>query len=100
MPVLERPSVCTFDCADTCSLTVTVEDGRISKVRGSMASPYTHGVICSKVSRDMPAYVHGPTRLLRPLRRTGPKGAGQFEPISWETALSEIRGRVGAVIER
>ena len=70
MAVLERPSVCTFDCADTCSLTVTVDDGRIAKVRGSHASPYTEGVICSKVSTDMPAYVHGPDRLLHPLRRT------------------------------
>jgi anaerobic selenocysteine-containing dehydrogenase len=100
MAVLERPSVCTFDCADTCSLTVTVDDGRIAKVRGSHASPYTEGVICSKVSTDMPAYVHGPDRLLYPLRRTGPKGSGTFERITWDQALSEVRNRVGQVIEQ
>lgn len=100
MPVLERPSVCTFDCADTCSLTVTVNDGHIAKVRGSHASPYTEGVICSKVSTDMPAYVHGPDRLLHPLHRTGPKGRGSFERITWDAALTEVRARVGQVIEQ
>jgi anaerobic selenocysteine-containing dehydrogenase len=98
--VIERASVCTFDCPDTCSLSVTVEAGRITKVRGSDAAPFTAGVICNKIAQEMGAFVHGPQRLLKPLRRTGPKGSGQFEPISWDTALDEIHARVGAVIER
>jgi anaerobic selenocysteine-containing dehydrogenase len=96
----ERPSVCTFDCPDTCSLTVTVEDEHIVKVRGSEAMPFTDGVICNKVAQEMGAFVHGPQRLLFPLRRTGPKGAGQFERISWDAALDEIHARVSAVIDR
>src|SRR5262249_27681671 len=100
MAVLEHPSVCTFDCADTCSLTVTVDDGRIAKVRGSEALPLTDGVICNKVAHGMTAFVHGPQRLLSPLRRVGAKGEGRFERIDWTTALAEIRERVGAVIER
>jgi anaerobic selenocysteine-containing dehydrogenase len=98
--VIERASACTFDCPDTCSLSVTVEDGQISKVRGSEAAPFTAGVICNKVAQDMGAFVHGPQRLLHPLRRTGPKGSGQFEPISWDAALDEIHARVSTVIER
>jgi anaerobic selenocysteine-containing dehydrogenase len=97
---VERPSVCSFDCADTCSLTVTVDDGRIVKVRGSNALPYTAGVICSKVARDMGDFVHGPQRLRHPLRRAGPKGSGVFERISWDAALAEIHERTSAVIER
>jgi anaerobic selenocysteine-containing dehydrogenase len=73
MSAIERASVCTFDCPDTCSLSVTVEDGRITKVRGSEAAPFTAGVICNKVARDMTAFVHGPQRILHPLRLTGPK---------------------------
>jgi anaerobic selenocysteine-containing dehydrogenase len=83
MSLEEHASVCTFDCPDTCSLTVTVDDGRIIKVRGSEAMPFTDGVICSKVAREMTAFVHGPQRLLHPLRRLGPKGSGRFERISW-----------------
>ena len=100
MTIEEVSSVCTFDCPDTCSLTVDVDDGRIVKVRGSDALPYTAGVICNKVARDMGAFVHGPQRLLHPLRRVGPKGSGQFERISWETALDEIHERVSDVIGR
>jgi anaerobic selenocysteine-containing dehydrogenase len=97
---IERASVCTFDCPDTCSLSVTVEAGQVTKVRGSDAAPYTAGVICNKVAQDMAAFVHGPQRLLHPLRRNGPKGSGQFTPISWDAALDEIHARVSSVIER
>jgi anaerobic selenocysteine-containing dehydrogenase len=97
---IERASVCTFDCPDTCSLNVTIEDDRIIKVRGSESAPFTAGVICNKVAQDMAAFVHGPQRLLHPLRRIGPKGSGQFERISWDAALNEIHARVSAVIER
>src|SRR5215475_299773 len=100
MSVIQRPSVCTFDCPDTCSLSVTVEDGRISKVRGSEAAPFTAGVICNKVARDMPAFVHGPQRILHPLRRTGAKGSGTFERIGWGEALDVIHARTTEVIER
>ncbi len=97
---LDMPSVCTFDCPDTCSLRVTVDDGRIVKVHGSHALPYTDGVICNKVAQDMGAFVHGPQRILQPLRRVGAKGEGRFEPVSWEAALDDIHAQVGAVIER
>lgn len=100
MSVIERASVCTFDCPDACSLSVTVEAGQITKVRGSEATPYTEGVICNKVAQQMGAFVHGPQRLLHPLRRTGGKGSGQFERITWDAALDEIYTCTSAVIER
>jgi anaerobic selenocysteine-containing dehydrogenase len=100
MTLEQQPSVCTFDCPDTCSLTVDVDDGRIVKVRGSTALPYTASVICNKVARYTGDFVHGEQRLLYPLRRTGPKGSGQFERISWEAALDDIYERVSAVIGR
>jgi anaerobic selenocysteine-containing dehydrogenase len=99
-PVTERASVCTLDCPDTCSLTVSVADGRVVKVRGSEALPYTAGVICNKVAHDMANFVHGPQRVSHPLRRVGPKGSGHFERISWQAALDEIHARVSGVIER
>src|SRR5271155_3006705 len=96
----ERATVCTFDCPDTCSLTVDVDDGSIVKVRGSSAAPYTAGVICNKVARYTADFVHGGQRLLYPLRRVGPKGSGQFGRVSWEEALDEIYQRVSAVTGR
>src|SRR6267142_1411545 len=95
---VEHPSVCPLDCPDTCSLTVTVEAGRITKIRGSRANPYTAGVLCAKVPESYPEFVHGPGRLTTPLRRTGAKGAGAFAPISWTEALDLIHARFTAVI--
>jgi anaerobic selenocysteine-containing dehydrogenase len=85
-----RPSVCPLDCPDTCSLTAVVSDDRIIEVRGSDANPYTAGVICNKVVRSYPDFVHGPARLTTPLRRTGPRGSGAFEAISWAQALDLV----------
>src|SRR6516225_7532050 len=100
MTRFERASVCTFDCPDTCSLTVTVEDNRIVKVRGSDALPYTDGVICNKVAHHTTKFVHGSNRVLSPLRRLGPRGSARFERVSWERALDEIHARVAAIVER
>src|SRR5438876_7326674 len=95
---VERPSVCPLDCPDTCSLTVTVEAGRITKIRGSRANPYTAGVLCAKVPESYPEFVHGPGRLVTPLRRAGAKGEGRFERISWDEALDLIHARFTSVI--
>ncbi len=97
---VERASVCPLDCPDTCSLSVTVENEKIIRVRGSRANPFTQGVICTKVARSYPDFVHGEGRLLTPLRRAGRKGEGRLERISWEEALDTIYERFMAVIER
>ena len=94
----EHPSVCPLDCPDTCSLTVTVEDERIVAIKGSRANPYTAGVLCAKVPEAYPGFVHGEGRLTTPLRRTGAKGEGRFERISWTQALDVIHERFTAVI--
>jgi len=95
---VERPSVCPLDCPDTCSLSVTVDDGRITKIRGSRANPYTAGVLCAKVPESYPEFVHGPGRLTTPLRRTGAKGEGRFARLSWADALDIVHARFSAVI--
>jgi anaerobic selenocysteine-containing dehydrogenase len=93
-------SVCPLDCPDTCSLSVTVENDRVIDVRGSNANPYTAGVVCAKVSKAYPDFVHGSNRLTQPLRRVGAKGAGRFEAVSWDQALDEIHDKVSDVIAR
>lgn len=92
------PSVCPLDCPDTCSMTVTVEDGRLLNVRGSRVNPLTHGAVCAKVTH-YPELVHSPERLLTPLQRVGAKGEGRFAAISWEEALDHIYGRFTAIID-
>src|SRR5262245_42874190 len=88
-----RHSTCPHDCPSACALDVEVIDGRsIGRVRGSKVQTYTAGVVCAKVARYAER-IHHPDRLLHPMRRTGPKGSGQFARISWDEALDEIADR-------
>jgi len=97
---MERASVCPLDCPDTCSLSVTVERDRVVRVRGSHANPYTNGVVCTKVARSYPDFVHGPGRLSTPLRRVGSRGGGCFERMSWDEALDVIHARFSEAMAR
>ena len=81
------PSACPHDCPSTCALDVEILDGRtIGRIRGAEDNGYTAGVICAKVARYAER-VHSKNRLLTPLRRKGPKGSGEFIPVSWDDAL-------------
>ena len=90
-------SVCPHDCPSACSLEVTTENGRLVDVTGNPAHPFTQGVICGKV-REYAERVHSPLRVLRPLKRVGPKGEGDFVPISWDEAIDTIATRWRAII--
>jgi anaerobic selenocysteine-containing dehydrogenase len=88
---------CHHDCPDSCGWEVTVEDGRAVKLRGRTDHPFSQGELCPKVNRFLDR-VYSPQRLLRPLRRVGPKGEGRFEEVSWDDALAEIATRLRGVI--
>ncbi|HEV8578554.1 MAG TPA: molybdopterin-dependent oxidoreductase [Thermoanaerobaculia bacterium] len=93
------PSACPLDCPDACSLDVQVENGRVVKVDGSHLNPITDGFICSKVRR-LPELLYGPERLPYPARRTGAKGSGEFERISWDEALGLAAEKMREARER
>jgi anaerobic selenocysteine-containing dehydrogenase len=85
-----RPSVCPHDCPSACALDVEViGESRIGRVHGAADQSYTAGVVCAKVARYAER-IHHKDRLTQPLRRTGPKGSGQFAPISWDDALDIV----------
>lgn len=86
-------SVCALDCPDACSVLVTVEDGRATRLRGNPEHPVTRGFLCAKVARYLERE-YSPDRLLYPMRRVGAKGEGRFARISWDEALDEIAARL------
>ena len=90
-------TVCAHDCPDMCSLLAHVEHGKLVRIEGDPAQPYTAGFACAKVNRE-PELVHSAERVLTPLRRVGAKGAGRFAPIGWDEALDEIVGRWQAIM--
>ncbi|MEY4345040.1 MAG: hypothetical protein RL032_872 [Pseudomonadota bacterium] len=87
---------CPHDCPDTCSMVTTMQNGIAIKIHGNPNHPATGGALCTKVARDTERTYH-PERITQPLRRTGPKGSGQFEPVSWEEALSNIAARLKTI---
>ena len=90
---------CPHDCPDTCSFVTTVQNGVALKVQGNPDHPQTGGVLCTKVSRYTERTYH-PERILQPLRRSGPKGSGQFEPVGWDEALDAIAARLKTIAAR
>jgi len=74
-----------------------VENGQLTSVKGNKEHPMTRGGLCVKLKDYEKRHYH-PDRLLYPMRRTGPKGSGQFERISWDEALDEITSRWKAII--
>lgn len=92
-------AACPHDCPDTCAMLVTVENGRAVRVQGDPEHPTTNGALCTKVSR-YPERTYHPERVLTPLKRVGPKGRGEFVPVSWDEALETIAARLKAIAAR
>lgn len=97
MTIEIKRSVCPYDCPDTCSMLVEVKDGRAVKVTGDPEHPFTRGALCAKMTHYEKT-VHSPERLTQPLIRKGPKGSGDFRPVSWDEAISHIGSRWREII--
>ena len=89
-------TACPLDCPDSCTLEVTVENGRIVELDGGHQNPSTRGYICGKVRR-FAERVYGEDRLLYPGIRKGSKGDGTFNRVSWDEALDHIAEKMSAI---
>ena len=86
-------TACPLDCPDTCSLSVSVERGRVVSIDGSTREPVTDGFICGKV-RGFGDRVYGADRLHHAGVREGDKGRGRFKKVSFDQALDTIARRM------
>lgn len=87
-----KKTMCPYDCPAACGLEVETDGKKIYRVQADPDHPLYEGLICQKM-RHYENEVHGPNRILTPLKRVGEKGEGKFEPISWEQAVGEITDR-------
>ncbi|MEA3548800.1 MAG: molybdopterin-dependent oxidoreductase [Thermodesulfobacteriota bacterium] len=101
-------SVC-LGCNARCGNRSVVKNGRLEKYSGNPYHPYNHlgnpidyttpvketlslsSPVCGK-AHDAPNYVYNPYRIIKPLKRSGKRGSGKFEPIEWEQMIEEISG--------
>jgi anaerobic selenocysteine-containing dehydrogenase len=89
-----RNTTC-YMCACRCGIRVHLKNGEVRYIEGNPEHPLNKGVICAKgASGIMKQY--SPARLTQPLRRKAgsERGAGEFEPVSWEEAFSIMEERL------
>ncbi len=83
-------------CHGNCGLVATVEDGKVTAVRGDHDNPLTRGYACIK-GLSYPELHHGPGRLKRSLAR----GAdGKHQEIASERLFDEVAGRIESIVAR
>ena len=85
----EKITFCRI-CEPLCGLIATVDDGRLTSLRPDIDNPSSKGFACTK-GVGMHQVVNDPDRVTVPLRRIG--GPGEFEPTTWDQALSDIAAR-------
>lgn len=93
-----RKTTC-YMCACRCGIDVHIKDGKVRYIEGNRDHPVNKGVLCAKGSAGIMQH-YAPARLSSPLLRTGPRGSGEFKPISWEEALSLAVDWMGEVRAR
>ncbi len=83
-----KKSICAV-CFAHCGVNAHVRDGRLIKVEGTKEYPTNAGKLCGKGMSNL-QYVYHPERIQTPLIRKGPKGSGEYLPVSWDEALDRI----------
>jgi anaerobic selenocysteine-containing dehydrogenase len=83
-------------CEPACGMIATVEDGRLTALEADREHPISKGFVCNKGIYGLDIH-NDPDRLRVPLRRNG---SGRFEPVSWETALTDISVRLREILAR
>ncbi len=94
-----RPSLCDICTGTHCGLNVYVQGEQVVKVEGMQGHPVNDGHLCTKGASNK-EYLYRENRIKTPLRRTGPRGSGQFQEISWEEAYEEIAAKLHGFKEK
>ena len=99
-----KPSLCTL-CPAGCGLIVRIMPGDAEvlrngkpgvvqmnlakKLEGNPAHPINRGKLCARGQAGLQLTYH-PDRIRNPLRRSGPRGAGAFEAVTWDEAMNQV----------
>jgi anaerobic selenocysteine-containing dehydrogenase len=88
------PGACLL-CSSGCGILARVADGRVVKLEGNPMHPINSGVLCPK-GQAAPELLYNPDRLTGPMKRTGKRGAGQWQKISWDEAVQSVADKLKA----
>ncbi|MBI4296096.1 MAG: molybdopterin-dependent oxidoreductase [Chloroflexi bacterium] len=83
-------------CHGGCGVLLHVQDGRVTKIEGDPECPTSHGTMCTKGIATIQMAYH-PDRVIYPVKRTGARGEGKWERISWDEALDTVASRLSEI---
>ncbi len=87
------PTGCAHNCGGRCILKAHVQDGVIVRITSDTDrpdDPMDPQLRACVRGRSYRRRVYAPDRLKSPLRRTGPRGSGLYEEISWDEAIGIV----------
>jgi anaerobic selenocysteine-containing dehydrogenase len=87
------PTTC-FNCESACGLVAYIdhETKDIRKLEGNPHHPGSRGRNCAKGPATL-NQINDPQRILYPMKRVGPRGAGKFERTTWDEVLDVFAPR-------
>lgn len=98
LPRSYLPSTCT-QCPAGCGIIGYVEESRLVKIGGNTKHINNQGALCARGQAGINA-LYDPNRILKPLKRAGSRGSGEWTEISWEEAMGEVSSRIGGLADR
>lgn len=93
-------TACRGNCGSKCPANVVVRDGKVVRVAAAEL-PGDDAVrrrFCVK-GYSQPQRVYDPDRLKYPMKRTGERGEGKWERISWDEAIETVADKMSAAIK-
>ncbi|GIK72711.1 MAG: nitrate reductase [Chloroflexota bacterium] len=91
-------SVCDM-CPWRCGIIAQSVDGRVFKIDGNPADPKSRGMLCARGQGGV-SFMYDPDRLRSPMLRTGERGEGKFQEVTWEEALDHTAEKLLAIAEQ
>jgi thiosulfate reductase/polysulfide reductase chain A len=91
-------SICQA-CHCNCGVIVHIENGKVTRVTGDPNHPMNRGFICVK-GQAQPDLLYHADRLKYPLKRTGARGEGKWQRVSWDDVLDQIGARLAEIQEK
>ena len=93
------PSIC-FNCESACGILAYVDKDTLDvrKIEGNPLHPGSRGRTCAK-GVVTPNQLEDPDRILYPLKRTGARGSGEWQRVTWDEVLTDIGARIRKAIQ-
>ena len=88
-------NVCDM-CPWRCGIVVQTVDGVVQKIDGNPKDPKSRGMLCARGQGGV-SFMYDPDRLQAPMIRTGERGEGKFQEVTWTEALDESAAKLAAI---